>query len=211
MAILLLEDDPVLGESLEALLEAHGFDVTWVSDGEAAAEAAYADRFDLYLFDINVPLLNGFDLLEALRSADDNTPAIFLTALRDIASMTRGFNAGAEDYIKKPFDIDELLLRIDARIHPKGRSQLVYKEIVYNIQHNRVTRNGHEIDLGDIQKAIWHRLVSDVGQTVDKTELLEMLDHPSDQALRFHISKLNQKLELKITNVRSVGYRLEPL
>lgn len=211
MAILLLEDDPVLGESLEALLEEHGFDVTWVVDGEEAAETAYAHPYDLYLFDINVPQLNGFDLLEALRRADDNTPAIFLTALRDIDSMTRGFNAGAEDYIKKPFDIDELLLRIEARIRPLGREQLVYKGIVYDTLHNRVTRDGHEIDLGDIQKAIWHRLVAHVGQTIDKTELLEMLDHPSDQALRFHISKLNQKLGIKITNVRSVGYRLEPL
>jgi len=207
--ILLLEDDPVLGESLEALLQSRGYEVTWVTDGERAADAAFEGGFALYLFDINVPLLNGFDLLGALREADDRTPAIFLTALRDIASMTKGFAAGAEDYIKKPFDVDELLLRVEARMHRDTRRQLQYGDIVYDLQRGSVMKNGTEVDLGDIQKSIWHRLVTDVGRTVDKTELLEMLDHPSDQALRFHISKLNQKLGIKITNVRTVGYRLE--
>lgn len=209
--ILLLEDDPVLGESLEALLQSRGYGVVWVTDGEQAADAAYEKGFDLYLFDINVPLLNGFDLLGALRDADDRTPAIFLSALRDISSMTKGFAAGAEDYIKKPFDIDELLLRVEARVRRNERQQLCYGDIVYDLQRGTVTKQGREIDLGDIQKTIWHRLAADVGRTVDKTELLELLDQPSDQALRFHISKLNQKLGLKITNVRAVGYRLEAL
>lgn len=209
--ILLLEDDPVLGESLEALLQSRGYGVVWVTDGEQAADAAYEKGFDLYLFDINVPLLNGFDLLGALRDADDRTPAIFLSALRDIASMTKGFAAGAEDYIKKPFDVDELLLRVEARVRRDERQQLCYGDIVYDLQRGTVTKAGREIDLGEIQKTIWHRLAADVGRTVDKAELLELLDQPSDQALRFHISKLNQKLGLRITNVRAVGYRLEAL
>lgn len=209
--ILLLEDDPVLGESLEALLQSRGYGVVWVTDGEQAADAAYEKGFDLYLFDINVPLLNGFDLLGALRDADDRTPAIFLSALRDISSMTKGFAAGAEDYIKKPFDVDELLLRVEARVRRDERQQLCYGDIVYDLQRGTVTKAGREIDLGEIQKTIWHRLAADVGRTVDKAELLDLLDQPSDQALRFHISKLNQKLGLRITNVRAVGYRLEAL
>lgn len=209
--ILLLEDDPVLGESLEALLQSRGYGVVWVTDGEQAADAAYEKGFDLYLFDINVPLLNGFDLLGALRDADDRTPAIFLSALRDISSMTKGFAAGAEDYIKKPFDVDELLLRVEARVRRDERQQLCYGDIVYDLQRGTVTKAGREIDLGEIQKTIWHRLAANVGRTVDKAELLDLLDQPSDQALRFHISKLNQKLGLRITNVRAVGYRLEAL
>ncbi len=209
--ILLLEDDPVLGESLQELLQEHGFDTVWVTDGEAAAERAYNERFDLYLLDINVPLLNGFDLLSALRDASDRTPAVFISALRDIASMTKGFEAGAGDYIKKPFDVEELLLRIRARIGEIGESVLRYGDISYDPSSGRITRGAEPVDLGEIQREIWRLLIENTGQTIDKGELLDLLEHPSDQALRFHISSLNRKLGIKITNVRGVGYRLEAL
>ncbi|UFS62604.1 response regulator transcription factor [Sulfurimonas sp. HSL-3221] len=208
--ILLLEDDPVLGESLQDLLTRNGFETAWVTDGEAAADAAFDAPFDLYLFDINVPLLGGFDLLSALRDAEDRTPAIFISALRDIDSMTKGFAAGAEDYLKKPFDIDELLLRIKARTHQLER-QLRYGEITFNPADGRVSKNNRSIDLGEIRTAIFRLLVTNVGQTIDKSELLELLEQPTDQALRFHISRLKQQLGIDITNVRGVGYRLESL
>ena len=208
--ILLLEDDPVLGESLQDLLMRNGYDVIWITDGEAAADTAFEKTFDLYLFDINVPLLNGFDLLGALRAADDRTPAIFLSALRDIASMTQGFAAGAEDYIKKPFDTDELLLRIKARTRALG-SCIRYGCIRYHPADGTVTRDGRPVDLGEIRSEIFGILVTNLGQTIDKTQLLELLEQPSDQALRFHISKLKQQLAIDITNVRGIGYRLEAL
>jgi two-component system OmpR family response regulator len=208
--ILLLEDDPVLGESLQELLTRNSYETRWVTDGEAAADAAFDAAFDLYLLDINVPLLNGFDLLSALREADDRTPAIFISALRDIASMTRGFAAGAEDYLKKPFDIDELLLRIKARTHRLG-SDLRYGEITFNPSDGSVTRRQQPVDLGEIRTAIFRMLISNVGTTIDKTQLLDLLEQPSDQALRFHISRLKHQLGIDITNVRGVGYRLEIL
>jgi len=208
--ILLLEDDPVLGESLQDLLERNGFDTVWVTDGEAAADSAYDRSFDLYLFDINVPLLNGFDLLGALRDADDRTPAIFISALRDIASMTRGFDAGAEDYIKKPFDTDELLLRVRARTQARN-SSVRYGNIEYTPSDGRVTLDERTVDLGEIRTAIFGILVTNIGQTIDKMQLLDLLEQPSDQALRFHMSRLKQQLGIDITNVRGVGYRLEAL
>jgi two-component system, OmpR family, response regulator len=208
--ILLLEDDPVLGESLQDLLMRNGYDAVWVTDGEAAADAAFDGAFDLYLFDINVPLLNGFDLLGALRAAEDRTPAIFLSALRDIASMTQGFAAGAEDYVKKPFDTDELLLRIKARTHGLDGG-VRYGDIRYNPADGSVTRDGRLVDLGEIRTAIFGMLVTNLGQTIDKLQLFELLEHPSDQALRFHMSRLKQQLAIDVTNVRGVGYRLEAL
>lgn len=208
--ILLLEDDPVLGESLQDLLMRNGYDAVWVTDGEAAADAAFEKTFDLYLFDINVPLLNGFDLLGALRAADDRTPAIFLSALRDIASMTQGFAAGAEDYIKKPFDTDELLLRIKARTRALDNC-IRYGCIRYHPADGTVTRDGRPVDLGEIRSEIFGILVTNLGQTIDKTQLLELLEQPSDPALRFHMSKLKQQLAIDITNVRGIGYRLEAL
>lgn len=208
-AILLLEDDPVLGDSLHDLLTSKGYATRWVTDGEEAADATYAEHFDLYLFDINVPQLGGFDLLSALREADDHTPAIFISALRDIGSLTRGFEAGADDYLKKPFDVKELLLRIRARL--PHHHAIAYGALLYEPQGARLSRNGEVIDLGEIQKQIFTRLIQNVGQTLDKGVLLELLDHPSEQALRFHISKLKHKLGIDIVNVRGVGYRLEAL
>jgi len=208
--ILLLEDDPVLGESLQELLTRNGYDALWVTDGEAAADAAFEGGFDLYLLDINVPLLNGFDLLNALRQAADRTPAIFISALRDIASMTKGFACGAEDYLKKPFDIDELLLRIKARTH-RLEQQVRYGDIIFHPADGRVTKQQHDIDLGEIRAAIFRLLVTNIGQTIDKSQLFDLLEHPSDQALRFHISRLKAQLGLEVTNVRGIGYRLEAL
>ncbi len=209
--ILLLEDDPLLGETLEELLTNDGHDVRWATDGEAAAEAAYAEEFDLYLLDINVPLLDGFDLLEALRNAGDGTPAIFITALHDIASMTRGFEAGASDYLKKPFDPDELRLRIRARLNTASGNVLRYGPIAYDPHTGTVTRDGKSVEPGPIRTEILRLLIENVGRTIDKSVLLDLLGHPSDQALRFHISKLSQQLGISITNIRGVGYRLEVL
>lgn len=207
--ILLLEDDPVLGESLQDLLNSKGYETDWVTDGEAALDATFAAPYDLYLLDINVPLLNGFDLLSALREADDRTPAIFISALRDIASLTRGFAAGADDYIKKPFDVEELLVRVMSKL--QQLRSLRYGALEYDPGGGRLTRDGETVDLGEIQKQIFARLIANIGQTIDKRTLLELLEQPTDQALRFHISKLKQKLSLDITNVRGVGYRLEKL
>ena len=98
--ILLLEDDRLLAETLEELLLESGYDVSLVCSGDKAADVSYEQKFDLYIFDINVPEINGIDLLEALRSSDDKTPAIFISALVDLNSITRGFEVGADDYIK---------------------------------------------------------------------------------------------------------------
>ncbi|MEJ2501616.1 MAG: response regulator transcription factor [Campylobacterales bacterium] len=171
---------------------------------------SFETGFDLNLFDINVPLLNGFDLLGSLRGADDRTPAIFISALRDIASMTKGFAAGAEDYLKKPFDVDELLLRIRARTRTLGGS-IRYGDVAFDPADGTVSKAGRPVDLGEIRTELFRLLVSNVGQTIDKMRLQELLEQPSDQALRFHISRLKQQLGIDITNVRGVGYRLESL
>jgi len=101
--ILLLEDDRALGETLEELLREDGYDVDWVIDGAEAADKTFEQKYDLYIFDINVPEIDGFDLLESLRNAKDDTPTIFISALVDIKTIAKGFELGADDYIKKPF------------------------------------------------------------------------------------------------------------
>ena len=113
-SILLLEDDLLLGESLKDFLEEEGFYVILCRNGQEALNRSYEQHFDLYLLDINVPLVSGLDLLRDLREADDRTPAIFLTSHQEKSVMLEGFGRGADDYLKKPVDMDELLVRVAA-------------------------------------------------------------------------------------------------
>ena len=131
--ILLVEDDLILGESLQELLEDEGFRVVWVKDGSEAIDESYENQYDIYIFDVDIPFINGFELLNQLREAKDETPCIFLTAKVDIGSLSCGFNMGADDYIKKPFDMDELIVRINTQIKKsfKSHSQIIrYSDVV---------------------------------------------------------------------------------
>ena len=123
--LLLLEDDHMLAESLIELLESENFDIVHVLNSQKALDKTFLQKFDLLLLDVNVPLFNGFELLKSLRDSGDKTPAIFLTALTDIASLSKGFDAGADDYIKKPFDFDELLIRINAILKKNQKRSLL--------------------------------------------------------------------------------------
>lgn len=206
--ILLLEDDAVLSLTLEDLLSSEGYDVELVKDGEQAVDLAYDKQYDLYLFDVNVPSLNGFELLKALREADDTTPAIFITALSDIASLAKGFDSGADDYIKKPFDPDELLVRIAAKIKqvsPRLRSG----DVELDKATNTVYKSGKIVDIAEVPRAILTLLMERAGQNVDKSSFYDVMENPSDAALRVHITKLKQAVGLEITNIRGMGYRLE--
>jgi len=203
-----MEDDPVLGETLEDLLQDEGYEVDLAIDGEAAAECSFSSTYDLYIFDINVPHINGFELLEQLRNADDRTPTIFISALVDLDNILKGFELGADDYLKKPFFPEELLVRIQAKF-----ASLQQEISVGKIRYDPVTQalylNEDFLHLSEIQKALFKLFIHNLGQTIDKALLLECLDHPSDSALRVHINKLKHLTSLPIQNVRGVGYRLQ--
>ena len=143
--ILLVEDDPILGETIVDILEDEGYAITWVKDGKGALEKSFEKSFSLYLFDINVPFINGLELLNDLRYSGDKTPAIFITALVDLNSLEKGFQVGADDYIKKPFEMKELVIRIESQIKKSFNSYkntLQYKDISYDIAANIVLKNG---------------------------------------------------------------------
>jgi len=206
--ILFLEDDKVLSETIIDFLEDEGFHVTHVANGEQALDVTFNEKFNLYLFDVNVPQLNGFELLKALREADDKTPTFFITALTDIDSLSEGFSVGADDYIKKPFDPDELIIRIKAKLAVIN-SDIIYKDFSYNLQEAVLKHKGKIIDLGEVQKKVFHLLITHLDQTVDKMQFLDVMDQPTDQALRTHMTKLKKTTGIDIVNVRGVGYRLE--
>ncbi len=210
MKILLLEDDAILAQTMVQILEQENYDVTLVEDGEEVLEATYENKFDLYLFDINVPILDGKETLKALRDADDNTPTFFITALRDTASILEGFDCGCNDYIKKPFDLDELLARIKA-ILKRQNPIIKYNDITFDLFENRVIKAGKEVSLGIVEKEIFSLLVKNINITVNKSTFFEYMNKPSDTALRVLISKLKKVLELNITNTKGIGYKLETL
>ncbi len=205
--LLLLEDDPSLAKTLIKYLSYHNYEIDWAKDGEEAVDMCYETPYSLYLFDINVPLINGIDLLSLLREADDFTPTIIISALVDIESVTKGFIAGADDYIKKPFDPEELLVRIKAKTATL-KETIKYKAFEVDVQLNAITKNGEALSIGEVQKNILIALIKNYPNPVTKDELILLLEQPTDLAMRVNISKLKKALDIDIKNVRGVGYKI---
>jgi len=205
--LLLLEDDPNLAKTLVKYLRFHDYEVDWAKNGEEAVDLSYDNRYILYLFDINVPLLNGVDLLSLLREADDFTPTIIISAMIDIESVTKGFMAGADDYLKKPFDPEELLIRIKAKTASLKKS-LQYQSYELDIQKETIYFQGEPLFLGKVQKRLFISLMRNYPNPVSYEELILLLDKPSENALRVNIAKLKKLLSIEIKNIRGVGYKL---
>ena len=213
-SVLLLEDDVLLGETLVDLLEEEGYVVTHFFNGQEALDATFDAKFDLYLLDINVPLLDGVSLLRELRGADDTTPAIFLTSHKDKSMIEQGFVSGADDYVKKPFDNDELLWRIKAVLQ---RSYKDVKEVAGGLRHDREHKsiffNDAALELSQKEYALLLLLMEHIGETVPKELIFERLwsasEGGSDGAIRVYINRLKLLLPtMKIENISGVGYKL---
>lgn len=208
--ILLLEDDTLLSATLKELLEFEGYEVCVAKNGNEALDLSFANSFDMYLLDVNVPFLNGFDFLKELRESGDNTPAFFITALRDTSSLSKGFSVGADDYIKKPFDYDELLIRINAKLKLQNKT-LHYKDITYHLNFDTITKVNQEISLQKTDKQMFLLLLKECGKIVAKERFFELMEKPTELALRVHISKIKKLLGIEIENIRGIGYKLEKI
>jgi len=205
--LLLLEDDPNLSKTLIKYLKLNGYEVDWAKNGEEAVELSYQNSYDLYLFDINVPLLDGIDLLTQLRNAEDFTPTIIISAMVDIESITKGFIAGADDYVKKPFDPEELLIRIKAKT-ASLKQKLVFRDFEIDLHSHEIRYKKELLHLGVVQKNLLIALIQNYPNPVTKDELLLLLDKPTDLALRVNIAKLKKNLDIKIQSIRGVGYKI---
>lgn len=153
MKILLLEDDSILANTLTELLELEGYEVLKAKNGNEALERSFEYSFDLMLLDVNVPFINGFDFLKELRESGDETPAFFITALIDKHSLSRGFEVGCDDYIKKPFDFDELLIRINAKLKIKAHL-VIYGDITFDFKTETLTKANEPIVMQQSDKQI---------------------------------------------------------
>ena len=212
--ILLVEDDVILSETLVELLEFEGYDVSLSGSGNEALELSSKGEFELFILDVNIPDFNGFELLEMLRNANNLTPAIFLTSMNDIKSLSRGFELGAEDYIKKPFDFDELIVRIKAILRKSFDSksdEMNYGELIYKISTNElIDLNGKVIIVRPQEKKLLQIFFKHIDKTLAKEDLLYELgsdNEASEGALRVYLTKL-RKLGLVIVSQKGVGYKL---
>jgi len=211
--IFLLEDDALLAQTLIDELEEHGYQVTHENNGDSAAERLYEHHFALLLLDINTPGMRGLELLEALRNSGDETPAIFLTALAQMDDLKAGFDAGANDYITKPFNMQELLIRMRAKL-PKYQLQFANAKLQLDPNNHTLINNTHPIHLAPKEYTLLHYFFTHHNVFSAKEAIEEACDEQfSDATFRVYIKNLKKVLApyATLSNKRSVGYRLEAL
>jgi len=213
MKILVLEDDKLFNDTLEDFLEEEGFVVVTALDPYSALDLTYEQKFDLYLFDVNLPYETGFFLLKQLRDAGDLTPTMFLTSRNDKTSLTKGFDVGADDYMKKPIDLEELLLRINALLRRQTRvEKMNIGEYQLDIRSKELSLNGEVLKLGGKSIDLLLLLVERKGEVVSLQEIEEHLWHTNEEAsagaVRVYVTTL-KKYFPNIENIRGVGYRLK--
>jgi two-component system OmpR family response regulator/two-component system response regulator QseB len=214
MRILLVEDDRLLGDGLQAGLTQAGYAVDWLRDGEAAVAALSAETFAAVVLDLGLPKRDGLSVLQWLRGRHDATPVLILTARDQLEDRVRGLDLGADDYVLKPFDLDEIAARLRAlvrRAHGRPEPVLTLGAIELNPAARTVTRAGEPVELTPREFDLLHLLLENSGRVLTRRSLEEQLyswnDAVDSNALEVHIHHLRKKLgnEL-IRTVRGVGY-----
>jgi len=215
--ILLLEDDELFAESLEDYLSEEGYTIDLARDGLEALDKNFENNYDLYLLDINVPKLNGLDLLKELRQSGDDTPSIFLTSYKDKDTLTQGFKNGADDFLRKPVDLDELLLRIKSLLKRSGKQTeelTLFDNLVYNPNNQRLTKNGIDLELPSKIIQLFELCLENRGSIVSKDMMVNRLwsssEEYSEGSIRVYINNLKKILgKDSIINVKGIGYKIE--
>jgi two-component system OmpR family response regulator len=216
MRVLLIEDDASLGEAVRDHVAGEGHAVDWVRRLDEAEDARRAVRFDLILLDLSLPDGRGLDFLKSLRRMGDATPVIILTAMDQISSRISGLNAGADDYLVKPFDLSELsarLLAVTRRYGGNPNPVLRVGPLEIDLAHRSVTRDGIPAEVTGREWAVLERLIRRPGALVSKSELEDSLyafgAEVESNAVEVYISRLRPKLGADvITTVRGLGYRI---
>lgn len=216
MKILLLEDDVILNEIIEEFLLTLNYEVTSVFDGDIAEELIYEEKFDLLLFDVNVPNITGFELLKNIRQNNINIPTIFITSRNTSEDVKIGFNSGCDDYIKKPFELSELQLRIEnikrlRQIDSYGQIK-IDKELSYNYERKVIIRGNEEFTLSKIESKILEYFLKNKNKTIsiDEISVNNWLydEMPESTTIRTYIKNLRKKLnDETITTLKGIGYR----
>ena len=217
MRILVIEDDNILGSALQEFLREQGYAVDWVSNGSQVFGAVSGQVYQLLILDLNLPDMNGLEVLKQLRAQGHQEPTLILTARDAIEDRINGLDSGADDYLVKPFALAELQARVRALIRRyQGHSDnlLTDGDITLNLQTQQVLRQSQPVEVTPKEFALLTRLIMRSGQTVHRETLQQDIyswqDDPGSNTLEVHIHNLRRKLgKDRIKTVRGVGYRLE--
>jgi DNA-binding response OmpR family regulator len=217
MRLLLVEDDALLGDGIRVGLQQTGFVVDWVKDGQAAKLALEAEVYALMVLDLGLPRLSGTDLLKWLRATGNDTPVLILTARDTVADRVSGLDAGADDYLVKPFDLDELSARIRALLRRAGGRAaplVVHGKLVIDPASRQVTLEGSPVELSSREYAILLELLENAGRALSREQLEQSLygwgEEVESNAVEVHIHHLRKKLGAElIRTLRGVGYLVD--
>lgn len=217
--ILLLEDDFMLSELIQEFLEECGYSVTVAYDGAEVFDKIYEQHFDLFLFDVKVPIKNGFDVLAELRNQHNFTPTIFITSLSSIDDLSTAYSMGCDDYLRKPFELKELQLRIQTLIKrnftkiTQDNKVQIFKDLSFDIVNFKLISNDGETILPNKEAKILKLLLSKRGNIVSNDDLFKTAwifdEDYSEESLRTHIKMLRRLIgKDNIVNFRGQGYML---
>ncbi len=214
MRLLIVEDDELLGDGLQTVLQQRGHTVDWVQDGITADHALRREYYDLAILDLQLPNLSGQELLNRLRSDSNDIPVLILTARSELTDRVEMLNSGADDYVVKPFEMDELCARIQA-LHRRNKGhtspQLQVDNLCLDPQTHTVTVDGQPVNLSNREFSVLQLLLENTGRVISRAQIEEALygwgDEVESNAVEVHIHHLRKKLKINpIRTIRGVGY-----
>lgn len=219
MRLLLVEDDELLGDALKTGLTQFGYVVDWLKDGETAHSVLRSELFELIILDLGLPQLSGLALLKQIRQEGNHTPVIILTARESVEDRVKGLDSGADDYMVKPFDLNEVSARIRALVRrSQGRSDTVlqYKNVVLNPVAHSVTVDNVAVNVPRREFSLLQKLLENNGQVFSREQLMQSIygweEDVDSNALEVHIHNLRKKLNADfIRTIRGVGYMAEKI
>ena len=219
MKVLLLEDDNALSDLLSDHLEDKGYDVTLCMNGQDALENLIDGKFDLALLDINTPIMSGIEVLKTIREEyKNNTPAIILTAYHDIKHLKESFESGVDDYIKKPFDLEELdqrILRLCRQFSIEQDNKIQISTLIFfEPETCKITLPEKKVSIAQKERDILKYFCTHKNRVISSSELLQNIwayeEMPTDSTIRVYIKNLREIIgKDKITTIRGIGYKFE--
>ena len=214
--LLLLEDDITLSDTIVDYFEEKNYDIIPVYDSEDALSTIYETSFDLLLLDVNVPGINGFELLKSIRDTNNSTPAIFITSLNSVDSLEEGYKSGCDDYIRKPFELKELLLRVQTIIKREYPDKKDFVKVCDNINFdtntNELYKEGEIVKLNYKEKRLLKLFLQHPNELIVHERIYDNIweydEQYSDNSLRTYIKNLRKALGRdKIVSLKKLGYR----
>ncbi|CAA6802227.1 MAG: Two-component system response regulator [uncultured Sulfurovum sp.] len=213
MKILLLEDDIILQEIMSEFLQEEGYDVEAYFDGEKALDAIASRTFDMLLLDVNVPNINGFEILSYLREIGNTTPAIYITSLSGISDLKKGFAIGADDYLKKPFELEELDARIQriVKVH-RLQDEIEFDGIKFIPKAHQLLSGNTLIEMRQKEAQVLEYFVRNSGKIISCDEIIENIweddNVPTHATIRTYIKNLRKMFDKDyFDNIKGEGYR----